>query len=521
MAGRLVLPASVFVAGMVTLAIELGAARILGNVFGTSNIVWANIIGLMLVYLSAGYFLGGRWADRRPFEATYYRILAWASVSAGAIPALSRPILRGAAAAVERLDAALVLGSLLTVMALLIVPVTLLGCVAPFAIRLSVDRPERAGRVAGTLYALSTLGSIVGTFLPVLWLIPSMGTARTFLLFSLLLWAAAVWGLARLEGWAALRWIWMPVLVTVLVEAAGRGPIKAAEGQIFETESAYNYIQVVERGETRYLLLNEGQGVHSVYTPGQPATQGVWDYFLAAAYWNPPEPGPAQVERLAIVGLAAGTVAKQYTRAFGDIPIDGWEIDPVILDVGRRFFDLNDPNVNAIAQDGRWGLNRSAERYSVIAVDAYRVPYIPWHLTTREFFSEARDHLLPDGVVVVNVGRTPDDRRIVDAMAATLASVFPSVHVVDVPNTFNTMVYATAAETTAGNLGRNRQLLAAAGAAAFLVEVLARAEANLRPTPQGGVVFTDDRAPIEQITNSMTLRFLLSGQALALPETLP
>jgi spermidine synthase len=473
--------------------------------------VWANIIGLILLYLTVGYFLGGRWADRSPYPATFYGLLAWAAFLAGIIPLVARPVLTAAVSAVERLDAAIMLGSFLSVLILFSVPIVLLGCVSPFAIRLAILDPQHAGRVSGRMYAISTLGSILGTFLPVLWLIPAVGTARTFLLFSLTLMTVAFVGLWRSDRRKAVRHLWMPVVLLGWSWLTFSQPIKDTVGQIYEDESAYNYIQVVERDGVRYLLLNEGQGIHSVYDPGQPATYGTWDYFLAAPFWNDSPSTGEEVTRLGIVGLAAGTIAKQYTQVFGPIPIDGWEIDPGITDVGREYFDMNEPNLNVIVADGRWGLAHSPESYDVVAIDAYRLPYIPWQLTTREFFLEVRDHLTKEGVVVINVGRTPGDRRLVDGMVGTLTSVFPSVHVVDVPATFNTIVYATRQPTDPGNVVDNLDRLARQGADPLLVDVLVRTLANLQPTPDSSVVFTDDRAPIELLTNAVALDFLLTG----------
>jgi len=503
---------SVFIAGFVSLGLEMTASRLLGNIFGTSNLVWANIIGLILIYLSLGYFLGGRWADRSPYKATFYRILAWASFTAGLVPMVAAPVLRAAASAVETLDTAVMLGSFLSVLVLFSVPVTLLGCISPFAIRLAMTDTGQAGRISGRIYAVSTFGSILGTFLPVLWLIPSLGTARTFLSLSLVLMATALAGMAWTDRRLALKHLWMPIVLLVLAWAALGGPIKTTAGQIFEGESAYNYIQVVERNGTRYLLLNEGQGIHSMYTPGaEVATYGTWDYFLSAAFWNAAPYAPESIQRLGLVGLAAGTIAQQYTEVFGAIPIDGWEIDPGIVEVGREYFDMREPNLNVIVADGRWGLVHSPERYSIDGVDAYRLPYIPAHLTTREFFGEVRDHLTDEGVLVINVGRTPDDRRLVEAMASTIGSVFASVHVVDVPATFNTIVYGTVRPTSAANLLANLEALSRAGAHPLLLDTLTRTLANLQPTPAPGVVFTDDWSPIEQLTNAMAIRFILGG----------
>ncbi len=277
----------------------------------------------------------------------------------------------------------------------------------------------------------------------------------------------------------------------------------------------------MEVAGTRSLLLNEGQAVHSVYTPGQAASYGTWDYFLAAPFFNSPPIASAPIGRVGLIGLAAGTISKQYSLVFGPVPIDGWEIDPEIIEVGREFFDMNEPNLNVIVSDGRLGLARSDHLYSVIGVDAYQPPYIPWHMTTKEFFEEVRDHLTSTGVMVINVGRTHTDRRLVDAIVGTASSVFPSIHVVDVPATFNTIVYATVRRTTPTNLARNLAGLRDAGAHPLLVDVLERSVANLQPTPDSQVVFTDDRAPVERLVDSIVIQFLLSDEFDLLPSAVP
>lgn len=507
---RTFLGVAVFTAGMTTLAMEISASRLLGNVFGTSNIVWANIIGLILVYLTVGYYLGGRIADRWPFESAFYRLLAWGAFSAGLIPLVSQPVLLGAASAVEQIEAAVMAGAFISVLLLFSVPVTLLGCASPFAVRLSILDTVQAGRTSGWVYSISTLGSIFGTFIPVLLLIPSIGTARTFMLYSFLLMITAMIGLWMSDRRLAIRYLWMPAILLLAAAITISKPIKATSGQVYEAESAYNYIQVVEREGTRYLLLNEGQGVHSMYSAEEGATFGTWDYFLIAPFFNPPQE-KIRLERVGLVGLAAGTIAKQYSNVFGAVPIDGWEIDPEIVEVGREWFDMNEPNLNVIVADGRWGLSRSDKKYDVVGIDAYRLPYIPWHLTTREFFQEVHDHLSDQGVVVINVGRTPNDRRLIDAMSSTVGSVFRSVHVIDVPNTFNTIIYGTVQETRPENLVYHEIELEAEGAHPLLIDVMRRARENIQPTRKAGVIFTDDLAPIEHITNSMVIQFILGG----------
>ena len=248
---------TVFISGMTTLVIEFSASRLLGSVYGTSNLVWASIVGLILIYLTIGYYLGGRWADRSPHHKTLYTLLAWGAFLSGLIPMASRPVLWLAADAFDQLQVGVLFGSFASVLILLSIPVTLLGTISPFAIRLAVVDSRRTGSIAGQIYAVSTMGSFIGTFLPVLVFIPLIGTARTFLFFSFILVVVALiglWKYAR-QG-AALVYIWMPIIL-ILLAWLGSGPVKKTAGQIYETESAYNYIQVIEQGGYRLLRLNE------------------------------------------------------------------------------------------------------------------------------------------------------------------------------------------------------------------------------------------------------------------------
>ncbi|HVN14971.1 MAG TPA: fused MFS/spermidine synthase, partial [Anaerolineales bacterium] len=208
---------TVFVSGMTTLAAELAASRLIGNVFGTSNLVWASIIGLILIYLTAGYFLGGRWADKNPTPAALYRVLAWGAFTLGLVPYIAEPVLKSAATAFEGLQVSILARSFVAVLILFSVPVTLLGTISPFAIRLSVDDPKSAGVTSGTIYAISTLGSFIGTFIPVLVTIPTIGTRLTFLLFSLLLLIVALIGLGLYASRRAmLIHLWMPAVLAIV-----------------------------------------------------------------------------------------------------------------------------------------------------------------------------------------------------------------------------------------------------------------------------------------------------------------
>jgi len=507
---------SVFATGLTTLAVEFAASRLLGGVFGTSNLIWASIIGLILIYLTAGYFLGGRWADRWPDYKVFYTILAWGAFTSGLIPFVARPVLYQAADAFDQIQVGVLLGSFTGVLILFVVPITLLGTISPFAIRLALRDSRKVGKISGKIYAISTLGSFLGTFTPDLILIPLVGTTLTFVVFSLFLVLVALGGLWKHAGWKeALKWSWMIVVLILLGGIWGRGSIKKTPGQIYETESSYNYIQVIEQDGYRYLRLNEGQGVHSIYHPERLAYNGTWMQVLAAPFFNAPPFSPQDVESMAIVGLAAGTTARQATHAFGPIPIDGFEIDPKIIQVGKEYFGMNQPNLNPIPKDGRWGLDTSEKTYSIISMDAYRPPYIPWHLTTVQFFRIVHEHLTPQGVIAINVGRAPEDERLLAGLVATVKTVFPSVYVIDVPDSFNSIIYATKQPTKVENLSENYRALEESSEQTEMVQrAVEIAINNLRPVPSSGEVFTDDRAPIEWITNHMVLQYIVSGQGL-------
>jgi predicted membrane-bound spermidine synthase len=541
----------VFVSGMTVLGAELAASRLLAPYFGTSLFIWANLIGLILLYLAAGYWLGGRLADRYPNREALYHVTAVAAVFVGLIPFMARPILHFSSVGFATYSLGIFWGSLIGVIALFLVPITLLGCVSPWAIRLAVHDVRDAGRTAGSLYALSTLGSLTGAYLPVLLLVPTVGTTRTFVIFSVALLIVSLIGLARewrrvprqaqVDGaravprriGATLAAYLAALTVIVVLASLPPGLIRAQPyGQLlYEDESAYNYIQVVRNGTRVDLILNEGHAVHSIYDPNELLTQGPWDYFLVAPFFAP-NVQERDVTSFLILGSAAGTSARQYTEIFGPIPIEGVEIDPKIIEVGRRFFQMTMPNLTAIAEDARYYLRRTPKSYQVISVDAYRQPYIPFHLTTREFFQEARDRLNPSGVVAINAGRTEDDYRLVNVLASTMKDVYPNVFVINIPTAINSIIVGTNQPSTfaefQANLSRIRhpilQRVAAVAVANTCEYVLPgqRQATDIRGQSLGETcafsqqlghpVFTDDLAPVEQVIDQIILGYIADGR---------
>jgi spermidine synthase len=476
--------ALVFLAGAATLATEICASRLLAPYYGSSTIVWANLIGLVLASLSLGYWLGGRLADRRPEPQLLGTIVVTAALLVAATPFLAQPFLDVSVQGLDEASEGAAIGSFFGTLVLFAPPVTLLGMAAPFAIRLALGDIASAGTVAGRLYALSTVGSLLGTFLPALVLIPLVGTQRTMLGAAALLALGGVLVLRR-------RWLLAPVALATLL-AVPPGTVKASDGLIYERESRYQYVQVVELGDARYLHLDEGIAVHSVWRPHDVLTGGEWDAFLAM---------PALLQRdplrIAILGNAAGTTARAFGRYFPRTEIDGVELDPVVSDVGRRFFGLGDNRrLHVHDADARPFLRSTQRRYDLIFVDAYRPPYVPFYLATREFFELARSRLALGGLVAMNVATVPGDYRLARGVESTLRAAFPHVYVWQALR-FNRFVIAAGRELRVRNAGPPA-----------LLPLLLR---GLHESQARGEPWTDDHSPVEWITDRMIVEYAAEG----------
>jgi spermidine synthase len=483
---------TVFVVGAASLGTEIAAARLLAPYFGASTIVWANTIATVLLALSAGYALGGRLADRHPSHRTLGGVILVASVLLAAVPYVAPPFLTAASRALNSVSVQLFLGSLGGVLVLCAVPLVLLGTVAPLALRLSLEHVRGSGRVSGRLYALSTLGSLVGTFLAALLLIPGVGTRATFVGFAL---ALAVVGTLNLpHGWPAIV-----CLLALIALAPGADSRHVADGLVlYEADTVYQHVRVIERADgERWLELNEGQAVHSLLRPGSFLTGNYWDDPLVlalAARGKPPD-------RVAILGDAAGTTARAFGHYFPAAAVDAVELDGQLTTIGRRYFDLGGPRLHTITADARPFLRAPGPRYDAIEVDAYRQPYIPFYLTTREFFAEVAQRLRPDGVIMVNVGHPPGSTELERVVTAGVASALPHVLRDRVDDT-NVFVVGSRAP-----LAPSRITAATAALDPGLRPLASDVAARLSPPMAPGQLFTDDRAPVEWLIDESLLRY--------------
>lgn len=482
----------VFVVGTASLGVEIAAARLMAPFFGASTIVWANTIGVVLVSLSVGYWLGGRLGDRYPRPRELCLTIAAAAALLAIVPFAARPFFEVATDALDEISAGAFVGSLVGVLFLIAVPVMLLGTCAPWAIRLAVPDVEHSGRVAGRLYAVSTTGSLLGTMLAALVFIPFIGTQRTFLVFAVGLGLVAAAGL----GW---RYLAVPAALAAVI-AVPVGTVKATEGEevLWEGETEEQYIRVLEEEDgDRLLELNEGQATHSLYRPGSYLTGDVWDGYLVVPFAGRSEPP----EKIAILGNAAGTTARAYGHYFPDTQVDGVEIDAKLTELGEEYFDLDNPNLETFHEDARPWLDDADDDYDVIMVDAYRQPYIPFYLATKEFFELVQDRLAPGGVVIVNAGHPEGNDDLEKVLGRTMDDVFETV-VRDPIEPTNTLLLGSDGPASG-------QMLADAvpSLPEELRVIAARESAEIEPRLEGGEVYTDDVAPVEWLIDRSILGY--------------
>lgn len=489
-----------FVVGAGVMAVELTASRLLAPHFGAGMFVWTSLIVTVLLAMAFGYRFGGRLAAKGAGLRETGYLLAAASftliIGLGLLKWFSIGI-AGVFLSVSSAAMALFLGSFFTTVAAFAVPVFLLAAASPVVLKSWIGTGD-AGEISGRYFAVSTVGSALGTVAPTLWLVPTFGARTTIIAVAACFLIAGLALLPRNRLSLALGASFV-AFSAFLTAAGGVAPTDV----IAQAESPYQLISVTGTGDRRELRFNEGTGIQSVYDPATPVTGYYYDLFSLVPNLFPPGDGP---KRIAIIGLAGGTLARVMDDAApaGARPeLTGVELDPEVVRLAREHFALDATPMRIVEGDGRMFLATAKGSYDVIVADAYSVQlYIPPHMATAEFFALASSRLSPGGVFVMNINAPATDSPLLVALTNTVASRFAEVRVVPVPDSWNYLVFASdssiALEQAASRLPLHWPSAAAAVAGAYAVT-----HDSTRP------ILTDDRAPVEFMTDGMVLRAIL------------
>jgi spermidine synthase len=453
----LALSTAVFLSGAALLGVEIAASRVLAPTFGSSLYVWGALIGVVLTGLSIGYWAGGMLADRWPSPYLFVGAIALGAALVLAIPIVDEWVLEQVVAwdpgpRLDPLVASIILFGPMSVV---------LATVSPIAVRRAARSLDRLGTTAGRLFAISTAGSIAGTFATSFWLVPEYGTDQVLAVGAVVLLAAAA-SVALLER------LWIPGVALVAGAGAALLAVGAlapdTEGRVLQGSAARNWsplyrerdlrtprqldpaevglanasgFTVREARDTRYhrLLVVEDESSRflrfdssfqsGMYLDDPFRTRFVYsDYLHLGLAYNP------RATKVLVVGLGGGSTQKRIWRDFRDVEVTTVELDPEVVETAYEWFELpRDPRLDVAVDDGRRFLQRTDERYDVIMVDAFYADGVPFHLTTLEFVELMRDRLTPGGVIATNVigAITGSSSQITRALWKTYGAVFPTV----------------------------------------------------------------------------------------------
>ena len=549
-----------FFAGMAVMAVELGASRLLAPYFSSSQIVWTIIISTIMIAMALGNIYGGRSADKNPDPDRLYRRLLIAAVWTAAIPVLGKYIilLITGILIVTISSNLLIAAGFLACMVIFVFPCFLLGTVTPSLTKYAVRSLDDSGSTVGRLGAANTVGSIIGTFTPTFITIPTVGTSVTFLIFSgILLALAMIYFISAHTGKCRCL---VSVILFVLCSVFGHSGHFAFwnNSLAYEGESIYNYLQVQEDKDTVILSTNVLFGIQSISRKNGSLTGMYYDYAMAApvmAGFVPDEEvseasdkesgsgndsvadvnagaravsdAGAQAESdagaqavsdagaqaksdagdreesraggacdILILGNGSGTYAKECANYFPDAKIQGVEIDQKITDLADRYFDMPD-SVKVAAYDGRAYLEADRHTYDVIMVDAYQDISVPFQMSSVEFFSMVKEHLKPNGVMVVNMNmRASGEKSINSYLSDTISAVFPSVYTVDVKGYTNRELFALNQNLDPDTLNERLDRIGDTD----LRMLLKRVCGSLGQYRRGDLLLTDDKAPVELLS---------------------
>lgn len=482
-----------FISGAAVMVVEVAATRLLTPYFGASLFIWTSAISVILGALALGYYIGSRLSKKEKLDLILGRTFALAAIATFLIPY----IVYGIGKALPSLHSGNIPSAgafILTLAGALIALMpagTFYGFVSPLIIEILGRDGHHPGYVSGRVFAISTVGSIVGTLFTPIFFYPVLGTHATFLTVSVVVMLLAAIVYKEQKNW----FIAGALILLILGTLWWPNPLKG-ENTVFAKESPYQTIRLVENNGRMEIVFNEGLGVQSSYHPHTPWTGSYWDWSSILPFLRDKNDQSAL-----IIGYAGGSIARIWneTPAAERIKeVDGIEIDEEVIEIVKRYFDEDLFGANVFIKDGRQHLLATDKLYDIIYVDAYANEFqIPFHLATVQFFKQVSDHLNEEGMMVFNVSLGIKDSKLVRSLINTVMAVFPHVYTLESETSFNILIVASNEEINFENLNEIYEKAGLPVNPAFQAS-----PADFSPT---GRILTDDLAPVELMSEILFL----------------
>lgn len=485
----------VFVTGAAVMAIEIAASRLLAPFFGNSMFVWAIIITIIMIGLALGYWQGGKFADKFPTRHGLFITALLAGILTSIIPLVTQLLFKLVEKGIFNTPINTVMVTFFASCVIFLPAVILFGFISPYTTRVIIDKISHTGHVAGNIYAFSTFGSIIGVLVTTFLLIPFLGTRETILLFSFLVILVSTIGVGRWQYYLLL-------LLPIMFYLFHQNSIKNNANIVFQKDTLYQYVQVVENGAKKYLLFDEGGGYQSIYDSEKNLSGSYYDYFVYL-----PDLVAKNKQNVAILGFGGGVMAKElklYKNNY-DLTIDGVEIDPEVKNIAQKYFNVSSDEANIVVDDGRRYLNSTDKKYDFIIIDAYsRELYIPFHLATYEFFQLAKSRLATGGIMAMNVNAISEKSPILISITKTVAESFRNVYVNNQQGSANFLVFAS---------DQPIDFSRAKFTSTYPIELQTVKDELVSNTKKVGaidpkaLVLTDNRAPLEYLTDHLFFEY--------------
>jgi spermidine synthase len=492
----------VFVSGAVLMALEIAGSRVLAPHFGSSIFVWGSLISVVMTALSVGYYWGGWLSTREPSYGKLALLLLTPGVFIFVLPFVYAPVNEW----IAMQDFGTRLNPLIACSVLFLLPGVFMGTVSPYVIRLAATQLHTVGSTAGTLYAVSTAGSIFGTLLTAFYLIPVLGVSNIIHSLGIVLvcLSLVVVPLIRLQRLSPARAVATVSVFLGLINMVWT-PIAWAK-TILQKDTFYHRIRIEEDDEARYMYFDRTlQSAMNLKDPT--ALRLIYSRYTSLGFTFRPD-----AKKMLLIGLGGGSIPKKLNKEFPNLEIDAVELDPEVIKMAKDHFQVKESkNLRLYAQDGRLFLTRTQNQYDIIMLDAYFTDAMPFHLATKQFFELAQKKLTPNGIIVANLisAVTGPSGKIARSFVRTQRQVFPQTYVFAArrpdnvsTDTIQNVIVVTTRDTQRIDIKEIVKRAAGLNKGLFPEPVQDIAVAYFdKPLPEDVPILTDDYAPTDNLLN--------------------